>query len=74
MDIMYTVIVENDESIWSDDTGVLYHFPKRYVNLLSPGTNVIYYKGKLTTVSNKCTRETLRLASTHTKSVRLSDD
>lgn len=44
---MYTVITENDESQWSDDEGALYHFPKRYLKHLSPGTNVIYYKGKL---------------------------
>lgn len=44
---MYTIITENDESQWKDDTGVLYHFPKRYLKYLSSGTFVIYYKGKL---------------------------
>lgn len=43
---MYAVITENDESQWADDTGVLYHFPKRYEKLLKPGTLVVYYKGK----------------------------
>ncbi len=44
---MYTVITENDESQWDDDTGVLYHFPKRYAKYLKPGTRVVYYKGAL---------------------------
>ncbi len=44
---MHTVIAENDESQWEDETGVLYHFPKRYEKRLIAGTEVIYYKGKL---------------------------
>lgn len=44
---MFVVITENDESNWKDDTGVLYHFPKRYSSLLVPGTKAIYYKGKI---------------------------
>ena len=44
---MHTVITENDESAWDDNTGVLYHFPKRYLKYLEPGTEVIYYKGSL---------------------------
>ena len=44
---MPTVITENDESKWNDTTGVSYHFPKRYLSILLPGTPVIYYKGKL---------------------------
>lgn len=44
----YTVIVENDVSRWNDDTGVRYHFPKRYKSFLTPGTNLIHYKGRLT--------------------------
>ena len=43
----YAVIVENDISAWADETGVLYHFPKRYLELLNPNTRVIYYKGKI---------------------------
>lgn len=46
----YAIITENDESEWSDVTGISYHFPKRYVRLLGKGTHVIYYKGKLTSV------------------------
>ena len=42
----YAVITENDESVWDDETGVLYHFPKRYKKYLEPGTNLIYYKGR----------------------------
>ncbi len=42
---MYAVITENDESQWSDETGVLFHFPKRYLSAFDPGTKVIYYKG-----------------------------
>ena len=41
------VIVENDISQWDDQTGVLYHFPKRYEKFLTPGSEVIYYKGSL---------------------------
>ena len=41
------VIVENDISQWDDQTGVLYHFPKRYQKFLTPGSEVIYYKGSL---------------------------
>jgi hypothetical protein len=44
---MPAVIAENDVSIWSDETGVVYHFPKRYSSILTTGTPVIYYKGKL---------------------------
>ena len=44
---MPAVIAENDESIWNDETGVVYHFPRRYRSILVPGTQVIYYKGKL---------------------------
>lgn len=44
---MYTIITENDESAWADETGILYHFPKRYLKYLEPGTNIIYYKGTL---------------------------
>lgn len=44
---MFTVIVENDESDWEDETGFLYHFPKKYLKYLTHGTKVIYYKGKL---------------------------
>jgi len=44
---VYAVITENDESQWSDETGSVYHYPKRYANLLAPGAKVVYYKGKL---------------------------
>ena len=44
---MPVVIAENDVSQWDDQTGVLYHFPKRYKSLLTPGMQVVYYKGKL---------------------------
>jgi predicted HNH restriction endonuclease len=44
---MPAVIAENDESLWSDETGILYHFPKRYEGLLLSGTIVLYYKGRL---------------------------
>jgi len=43
----YTIITENDESEWKDQTGETYHFPKRYLFQLEPGTKVIYYKGKM---------------------------
>lgn len=44
---MPTIIVENDTSQWDDVTGEVYHFPKRYKNLLLSGEKVIYYKGKI---------------------------
>ncbi len=43
----FTVIVENDITQWNDDTGVSYHYPRRYRGLLEPGTKLIHYKGKL---------------------------
>lgn len=47
MSVQYAVIVENDESEWQDHTGISYHFPKRYFNILQPDTSVVYYKGSL---------------------------
>jgi predicted HNH restriction endonuclease len=44
---MPAVIVENDESKWADETGDLYHFPKQYRAILTEGTAVLYYKGKM---------------------------
>ena len=43
----FAIITENDVSEWSGKTGVVYHFPKRYLKFLQPGTLVIYYKGVL---------------------------
>ena len=43
----YIVLTENDESNWEDQTGVLYHYPPRYKNLITIGAQVVYYKGKL---------------------------
>ena len=42
------VLTENDESIYDDDTGVLYDFPERgkYKELVKSGCDFIYYKGK----------------------------
>lgn len=45
---MPAVIAENDESKWDDETGVCYHFPKKYRTILTEGTAVLYYKGKMT--------------------------
>lgn len=44
---MPAVIVENDVSIWDDETGAVYHYPKRYSAILMPGMQVVYYKGGL---------------------------
>lgn len=44
---MPAVITENDESKWSDLTGVRYHYPKQYKSVLSEGMEVLYYKGKM---------------------------
>lgn len=46
-EVGYTVIAENDESQWQDQTGAVYHFPKRYLGMLTPGTRVVYYKGRI---------------------------
>ena len=43
----YVIITENDESQWDDKTGISYNYPSKYSRILSPGTKVIYYKGKL---------------------------
>ena len=43
----YAIIVENDESQWDDKTGITYHYPNRYRQILSEGTAVIYYKGRI---------------------------
>lgn len=45
--INYSVITENDVSKWKDKTGEEYHFPKKYLKILQPGTQVIYYKGRM---------------------------
>lgn len=52
----YFVITENDVSQWKDKTGELYHFPKKFLNYLTPGTKVVYYKGRLTEQVYKCKR------------------
>ncbi len=44
---MPVIIVENDTSQWEDETGAVYHFPKRYQTWLTQGTEVIYYKGRI---------------------------
>lgn len=43
----YAVIVQNDESAWDDIKGDLYHYPSRYKAILTPGCNIIYYKGRI---------------------------
>jgi len=43
----YIIITEIDESQLDYKTGVSYNYPSKYNRILSPGTNVIYYKGKL---------------------------
>jgi 5-methylcytosine-specific restriction protein A len=45
---MYSIITENDESKWNDKTGLLYHYPSKYQRFLQQGTQVVYYKGKIT--------------------------
>lgn len=44
---MPAVLAENDESPWSDETGVLYHYPRRYAAMLPPGEPVVFYKGRM---------------------------
>ena len=63
---MPAVIAENDESKWSDETGLIYHFPKQYRAILSEGTSVLYYKGKMTNKAfgNERLRESPNKSST----------
>lgn len=44
---MYIVLAENDESKWKDETGAVYHFPKRYKDLIVTGNRIVFYKGRL---------------------------
>lgn len=55
---MTIVIAENDVSQWHDATGVVYHYPSRYRNLLRPGTKLLYYKGKALSGFNNSVRLT----------------
>ena len=41
------VIVQNDLSPWDDIKGDLYHYPATYQSILTPGCNVVYYKGRM---------------------------
>jgi predicted HNH restriction endonuclease len=43
----FAVIAQNDESVWDDVKGDLYHYPATYQAILTPGCRVIYYKGKM---------------------------
>ncbi len=43
----FAVITQNDESVWNDIKGDIYHYPNKYKNILTPGCKVIYYKGGL---------------------------
>lgn len=43
----FAIITENDKSQWDDNTGEVYHFPRRYERLIPSGTRVIYYKGTM---------------------------
>ena len=43
----YVILAENDISDWADETGQVYHFPRKYYSLIQPGTKFIYYKGKI---------------------------
>lgn len=43
----YLILVENDESQWSDETGVTYHFPSKYLRMITPGVKFIYYKSRM---------------------------
>ena len=47
---MPLVLVSNevnatDQFMWKDITGVQYHYPNGYRNLITPGTEFIYYRG-----------------------------
>jgi len=53
---LHTIIAENDESQWKDEAGTLYHFPKRYAKYLEPGTQLIYYKGRIQSLQYRSER------------------
>ena len=44
---MHLVLVENDISAWLDETGVKYHFPKKFASLIKPGASFVYYNGRM---------------------------
>jgi len=52
----YAVIVQNDESKWDDIKGEIYHHPNTYRGILTPGCQVIYYKGKMINPSFSASR------------------
>jgi hypothetical protein len=35
----------NDRFNWQDITGVQYHYPNQYKNIIQPGERFIYYRG-----------------------------
>ena len=41
----YLILTENDVSEWDDKTGIQYHYPPKYKNLIKTGCKFIYYKG-----------------------------
>ena len=43
----YAVITQNDMSQWDDTKGSSYHYPKRYAAILTPGCQIVYYKGQM---------------------------
>jgi predicted HNH restriction endonuclease len=55
---MFAVITENDISQWDDHTGIKYNFPVRYHTILKPGTQIVYYKGRMTDKKFKSARLT----------------
>lgn len=56
----YIVIVEQDESIYRDKTGLEYHFPNsKYLKRISEGDRVIYYKGRLKSSNEKIKKSRL---------------
>jgi len=42
----YLILTENDISEWDDKTGIQYHYPPKYKNLIKTGCKFIYYKGE----------------------------
>jgi predicted HNH restriction endonuclease len=43
----YAIITQNDNSEWKDIKGDVYHYPKSYKSILTPGRKIIYYKGAI---------------------------
>lgn len=38
-------VIMNPDHAWQDETGVQYHYPNQYKNMIQPGVEFVYYRG-----------------------------